>query len=96
MAILPKCKRKSVEGEQSPLLTDFRTPPGCLSSCTRYDNMMSIVGRKGFLVQTVPELQAAIKEALQIQDGPTIINVLINPTADRKPQAFNWLTESKL
>jgi len=47
-------------------------------------------------VQTVPELQAAIKEALQIQDGPTIINVLINPTADRKPQAFNWLTESKL
>lgn len=72
------------------------TPPGCLSSCTRYDKMLSIVNRKGFLVQTVPELQAAIKEALQIQDGPTIINVLINPTADRKPQAFNWLTESKL
>ncbi|XP_050299065.1 2-hydroxyacyl-CoA lyase 1 [Anthonomus grandis grandis] len=72
------------------------TPPGCLTSCTRYDNMMSLFGRTGFFAQTVPELQSAVKEALNTSDGPTIINVIINPTADRKPQAFNWLTESKL
>ncbi|KAH1015750.1 hypothetical protein HUJ04_007087 [Dendroctonus ponderosae] len=72
------------------------TPPGCLSSCTRYDNMMALFGKSGHFVQTVPELQTAIKQALQNQNEPTIINVIINPTADRKPQSFNWLTESKL
>ncbi|XP_018561519.1 2-hydroxyacyl-CoA lyase 1 [Anoplophora glabripennis] len=72
------------------------TPPGCLSSVTRYDNMMSLFGRVGFFVQTVPELKKAVNEALKIKDGPTIVNVIINPTADRKPQTFNWLTESKL
>lgn len=72
------------------------TPPGCLSSVTRYDNMMALFGKTGFFVQTVTELKQAVKDALSIQDGPTIINVIIDPTADRKPQAFNWLTESKL
>ncbi|XP_030758578.1 2-hydroxyacyl-CoA lyase 1 [Sitophilus oryzae] len=72
------------------------TPPGCLSSCTRYDNMMALFGKPGFFVQTVPELKEAIGQALKIEDGPTVINVIINPTADRKPQTFNWLTESKL
>ncbi|XP_066153480.1 2-hydroxyacyl-CoA lyase 1 [Euwallacea fornicatus] len=72
------------------------THPGCLSSSTRYDNMMGLFGRKGYFVKTVPELKSAIREALEIQDGPTIINVIIDPTADRKPQTFTWLTESKL
>ncbi|CAG9767272.1 unnamed protein product [Ceutorhynchus assimilis] len=72
------------------------TPPGCLTSATRYDQMMALFGRTGFFVQTIPELESATKQALEIHEGPTIINVLINRTADRKPQAFNWLTESKL
>lgn len=53
-------------------------------------------GKKGYFVTNVEELQKAVTEALKIQDGPTVINVVISPTADRKPQAFNWLTESKL
>lgn len=72
------------------------SPPGCLTSVTRYDNMMNLFGRTGFFVNTVPELHAAVKEAFKINDGPTIINVIIDTTADRKPQAFHWLTESKL
>lgn len=72
------------------------SPPGCLTGATRYDNMMSLFGRTGFFVNTVPELHAAVKEALKIKDGPTIINVIIDTTADRKPQSFHWLTESKL
>ncbi|KAF7285957.1 hypothetical protein GWI33_008928 [Rhynchophorus ferrugineus] len=72
------------------------TPPGCLSSCTRYDNMMALFGKTGFFVKTIPELNASIEEALKITDGPTVINVIISPTADRKPQTFSWLTESKL
>nr|XP_023023041.1 2-hydroxyacyl-CoA lyase 1 [Leptinotarsa decemlineata] len=72
------------------------TPPGCLSSVTRYENMMSLFGSRGFFVNNVPELRKAVKEALTMKDGPTIINVIINTTADRKPQTFHWLTESKL
>lgn len=33
---------------------------------------------------------------LQVQDAPSIINVLIDPSSSRKSQKFNWLTESKL
>ncbi|CAH2000618.1 unnamed protein product [Acanthoscelides obtectus] len=72
------------------------TPPSCLSSATRYDNMMNLFGKPGFFVNTIPELKLAIKSALKIEDSPTIINVIISTTADRKPQQFHWLSESKL
>lgn len=72
------------------------TPPGCLSGDARYENMMALFGRTGYFVKTIPELKQAVNEAFKIQDGPTIINVIINRTADRKPQSFPWLTESKL
>lgn len=58
--------------------------------------MMNMFGKKGYLVHTIEELQSAVKEALKVEDGPTVINVIISPSADRKPQAFHWLTESKL
>lgn len=58
--------------------------------------MMNMFGSKGHFVRTIPELQQAVKEALTLTDRPTIINVIISPTADRKPQDFQWLTESKL
>ncbi|CAH1116347.1 unnamed protein product [Phaedon cochleariae] len=94
-------------GMEADILNDIRdsvgveeitkvSPPGCLSSATRYDNMMKLFGRSGYFVNTVPELRSAIKDALKTNDGPTIINVIISLTADRKPQSFNWLTESKL
>lgn len=57
---------------------------------------MQLFGKKGYFCKTIPELQNAVKECLKVTDGPSIINVIINPTADRKPQTFNWLTESKL
>jgi len=72
------------------------TPPSALTCETRYERMMEMFGLKGFFVREIPELQRAVKEALTYTDKPTIINVIINPSADRKPQAFNWLTESKL
>ena len=58
--------------------------------------MLQMFGLQGHFVKEIPELQKAIKEAQQLTDRPTIINVIINSTADRKPQTFNWLTESKL
>lgn len=72
------------------------TPPSALGPETRYENMMNLFGMKGYFVKQVPELQLAVKESLKLTDRPSIINVIINPSADRKPQTFNWLTESKL
>lgn len=72
------------------------TPPSALTVETRYENMMQLFGMHGHFVKTVPELQQAVKSSLQLKDRPTIINVIISPSADRKPQSFNWLTESKL
>ncbi|XP_034256864.1 2-hydroxyacyl-CoA lyase 1 [Thrips palmi] len=72
------------------------TPPTALTVRVRYDNMMSLFGKKGFFCKTIPEVQEAVKESLKVLDSPSIINIAINPAADRKPQPFNWLTESKL
>ncbi|CAD7089581.1 unnamed protein product [Hermetia illucens] len=72
------------------------TPPSALTVETRYERMMEMFGMKGYFAREIPQLQDALKEALTLKDRPVIINVAINPSADRKPQAFNWLTESKL
>ncbi|XP_026285433.1 2-hydroxyacyl-CoA lyase 1 [Frankliniella occidentalis] len=72
------------------------TPPTALTVKVRYDNIMTLFGRRGYFCSTIPEVQDAVKECLKIVDGPSVINIAINPAADRKPQPFNWLTESKL
>lgn len=72
------------------------SPPSCLTPDIHYEEMVKLYGGKGFFCKTVPELQNALQEALKIKDAPTIINVMINPSAGRKAQTFNWLTESKL
>ncbi|CAG9130596.1 unnamed protein product [Plutella xylostella] len=72
------------------------TPPTALSNEVRYEKMMEIFGETGHLCRTVDDIQAALKKALAVTDRPSIINILINPQSNRKPQAFNWLTESKL
>lgn len=74
----------------------YSTPPSALTVETRYENMMKMFNMDGHFVKTVPDLQKAVKQSLALTDRPTIINVIINPSADRKPQSFNWLTESKL
>lgn len=58
--------------------------------------MMLLFNEQGFFCKTIPELQDAVRKSVALVDKPTIINVMINPSADRKPQAFNWLTASKL
>lgn len=84
---------KSIQAMGDPTLT---TPPTTLNAETRYENAMKMFGKEGYFVRTIDELQAAVKSALIPTDHPSIINVAINPQADRKPQTFGWLTESKL
>ncbi|KPJ13857.1 2-hydroxyacyl-CoA lyase 1 [Papilio machaon] len=72
------------------------TPPTALSPEVRYEKMMEMFGETGHLCRTVEEIESAIKKAVSVVDKPSIINILINPQSNRKPQTFNWLTESKL
>lgn len=74
----------------------FSTPPSSLGVQVRYEKMMQMFGLNGYFCKEVSELRSAIQEAQKLIDKPTIINVAIAPSSDRKPQSFNWLTESKL
>lgn len=71
-------------------------PPTSLTFATKYENMMCLFGRNGYFCQTIPEVQNAVKESLNVTDGPSIVNVIISASAYRKPQQFDWLTSSKL
>ncbi|EFN63107.1 2-hydroxyacyl-CoA lyase 1 [Camponotus floridanus] len=72
------------------------TPPFSLTSETHYEKIMEMFGKKGYFCTTVEEIQRALNLSLKVRDSPSLINIMINPQADRKEQQFNWLTESKL
>ncbi|XP_066584164.1 2-hydroxyacyl-CoA lyase 1 isoform X2 [Prorops nasuta] len=71
-------------------------PPFSLTCETRYEKMMEMFTKKGYFCTTVDEIQQALKECIEVIDGPSLINIMISPQADRKEQKFTWLTESKL
>ena len=68
-------------------------PVGGMSLGARYDIMMQGLGGTGFLANTPEELDAALKKALAF-NGPSLINVPLDPEARRKPQKFGWLTST--
>lgn len=56
----------------------------------RYDRMMEALGGHGEFVETPPQLKPALERAFA--SGRTaLINVVVDPRADRKPQSFDWL-----
>jgi 2-hydroxyacyl-CoA lyase 1 len=57
----------------------------------RYDKIADAFGGRGFFVTKPGELGPALKDALA-SPVPTIVNVMLNPRADRKPQKYGWLT----
>ncbi|XP_028674043.1 2-hydroxyacyl-CoA lyase 1 isoform X1 [Erpetoichthys calabaricus] len=70
-------------------------PPVSLLPNARYDQVMSAFGGKGYFVRTPDELHRALEESLNCET-PSLINIMINPSSDRKPQDFHWLTRSNL
>ncbi len=68
-----------------------RVPPTVYTPKARYEKMIEGFGGKGYYAETSEELALALKEALA-QKVPTIVNVMIDPKAARKPQKFEWLT----
>ena len=58
--------------------------------------MLGLKGQNGSLCRTTEEIRDAFSRALNNEKEPSILNILINPMAGRKAQAFEWLTRSKI
>ncbi|XP_034030904.1 2-hydroxyacyl-CoA lyase 1 [Thalassophryne amazonica] len=71
-------------------------PPITLLPEARYDKVMTAFGGRGFLVKTVEELRNALQLSLSDWERPSLLNVLIDPSSDRRQQEFPWLTRSNL
>ncbi|EDO37544.1 predicted protein [Nematostella vectensis] len=73
--------------------------PMALSPNASYEKMMEAFGGKGYCAQTSAELHKALEQAFYntaTTCKPALINVIIDTSADRKPQDFHWLTRSKM
>jgi len=66
-------------------------PPHVYTPGARYDQVIEAFGGKGYLVTRPEELRQSLKDAMG-RPIPTLVNVLIDPKATRKPQKFDWLT----
>jgi 2-hydroxyacyl-CoA lyase 1 len=66
-------------------------PPFAYTVNARYERIIEAFGGKGYFVTSPSELGPALKEAIN-EPGPTIVNIMINPRAGKKPQKFEWLT----
>ncbi|XP_036999842.2 2-hydroxyacyl-CoA lyase 1 isoform X2 [Artibeus jamaicensis] len=71
-------------------------PPMCLLPNSRYEQVMTAFGGKGYFVQTPEELQESLKQSLAETAKPSLINIMIEPQAMRKSQDFHWLTRSNM
>ena len=77
-------------GGGPPELRPDRPPPvSAYVPDIRYDLLLEAFGGKGFNCATPEELRAALPAAFA-EDGPTLINVAINPRADKRQQEFGW------
>lgn len=72
------------------------TPPTTLLPSAHYERMATMFNDSGHFCTSITQLQQATSKAIADSSKPTLINVMINPMAQRKAQDFDWLTRSKL
>ena len=66
-------------------------PTSAYTIGARYEKIIESFGGKGYLVTKASELEPTLEAAFE-DPMPNIVNVLIDPHAQRKPQKFDWLT----
>ncbi|XP_041367654.1 2-hydroxyacyl-CoA lyase 1-like [Gigantopelta aegis] len=71
-------------------------PPTSLVPNTRYEKLIDVFGGRGYFAQTVEEIRSSLQSALRDTKQSSIINITINPHAQRKPQEFYWFSKSKM
>ena len=72
-------------------------PPTALLPSVKYEKFADMLGMKnGFLCRSVDDIRVAFSKALANRTEPSLLNIFINPMAQRKAQAHEWLTRSKI
>ena len=80
-----------IGGHKAELFDAAQKPVGGMLPTARYDLMMQALGGRGYNAVTADDLDRALAEALA-HNGPSLINVPLDPEGRRKPQQFGWLT----
>jgi 2-hydroxyacyl-CoA lyase 1 len=58
--------------------------------------MAEAFGGIGHMCRTQDEIGKCLRDALKQRTQFTLLNVIISPDAERKPQTHAWLTRSKI
>jgi 2-hydroxyacyl-CoA lyase 1 len=80
-----------IGGGPSSLPDNAPPPPGAFVPNARYDKIIEAFGGKGYHVETPQQLRAALQESFASGET-TLINLMLNPQAKRRPQQFAWLS----
>lgn len=80
-----------IGGGPSDLPDGKPLPPGAFVPNARYDKVIEAFGGKGYHVETPEALRTALRESFDSGET-TLINVMIDPVARRRPQQFAWLS----
>lgn len=80
-----------IGGGPTEELPPDKIPPGAYMPNAHYEKLADAFGGKGWFVTKAEEIRPAVEAALAM-DTPTIVNIMIDPRAGRKPQQFAWLT----
>ena len=83
----------TTESAAGPSTLDRSRPvlPTAYVPQARYEKVIEAFGGKGFYVETPDELKPALDAAFA-ERRPDVVNIMISPQAQRKPQQFGWLT----
>jgi len=70
----------------------FSLIPTALTPSARYDQIVTAFGGKGYFAETRDQLRESFLACLNDTTNTSLVNVIINPVAGKKPQEFHWLT----
>ena len=73
------------------VLLPSRAPPTALLPKARYERIIEAFGGKGYFAETPTELRTVLRHAFEETEKrkkPVLINVMISPSADRRPQVI--------
>ncbi|MEE2777994.1 MAG: thiamine pyrophosphate-binding protein [Acidobacteriota bacterium] len=73
--------------ELNPDMPEF----SCYTPRANYERVMEAFGGTGYYVDTIADLGPTVARALA-DEGPSLVNVIIDPKAARKPQKHAWLS----
>lgn len=80
-----------VGGGPSEINRDKPIPPGSYVPNAHYEKVIEAFGGDGYFCETPEEFRQALDTAIAAR-RPSVITVMLNPKAGRRPQQFAWLT----